>query len=84
MPKKPKDEQRQVVGFVGVGLDNEDGHQRLTRADNFVLLGGSEQTHGKMQDVVIYFNETLQRRGKRLEDAEPKEALNLLREALDR
>jgi len=65
-----------VVGFVGVGLDKGDGHQRLTRADHFVLLGGSEETHGHMQDVVVYFNETLQRRGKRLEETESQEALD--------
>lgn len=85
MSKKEKSaQQAEVVGFVGVGLDNGDGHQRITRADNFVLLGGSAETHERMQDTAIYFNESLEKRGKRLQETEPSEALDLLREALDR
>jgi hypothetical protein len=84
-PKREQDEQQaKVVGFVGIGLDNEDGHQRITRSENFLLLGGSSETHEHMQDTVIYFNESLEKRGKRLADTEAKEALDLLREALDR
>ena len=81
--REQSEQQAKVVGFVGVGLDNDDGHQRITRSENFVLLGGSAQTHEHMQDTVIYFNESLEKRGKRLEETEPKEALDLLREALD-
>jgi hypothetical protein len=84
MPKKEKSADKpQVVGFIGVGLDNKDGHQRLTQADHFVLLGGSAETHEHMQDVAIHFNESLEKRGKRLEETEPSEAIDLLREALD-
>ena len=86
MAKKKKDDgdKAEVVGFLGVGLDNQDGHQRLTRSDNFLLVGGSAETHEHMQDVAIYFDEALETRGKRLQDAEVKEVLDLLRQALDR
>ena len=70
MNKKKK--QPEVVGFLGVGLDNKDGHQRLTRADSFLLVGGSKETHEKMQEVTIRFNESLEQRGKRLKDAPRK------------
>jgi len=83
MAKKEKKAQVEVVGFLGVGLDNEDGHQRITNNENFLLVGGSAETHERMQDVTIYFNEELDKRGKRLTDTEVKEALDLLREALD-
>ena len=83
MAKKEKKAQAEVVGFLGVGLDNEDGHQRITNAENFLIVGGSAETHERMQDVTIYFNEELDKRGKRLSDTEVKEALDLLREALD-
>jgi hypothetical protein len=76
--KKPE-----VVGFFGVGLDNRDGHQRVTRSEHFVLLGGSEETHEHMQDIVIKFDEALKQRGKTLPETEPDEVLDLLREALD-
>jgi hypothetical protein len=80
--KGPKKEE--VVGFLGVGLDGQDEHKRLTTTDHFLLVGGSQETHERMQDVAIYFNESLEARGKRLADTEAKEALDLLREAMDR
>ncbi len=53
---------------LGVGHDNEDGHLRITRGDNFRLFGGSEQTHEVMQETAVKFNERLRDRGKRLEE----------------
>jgi hypothetical protein len=73
----------EVVGFLGVGLDGEDGETRVTRNENFLLVGGSEETHEQMQDTSIRFNEALEARGKRLEETEVEEALDLLRKALD-
>jgi hypothetical protein len=78
-----KKKQAEIVGFLGVGLDGQDGHQRLTRTEHFVLVGGSEETHEQMQDVTIRFNESLDRRGKRLEEASMSEVLDLMRRALD-
>ncbi len=59
--------------MLGIGLDNEDGHKRLTRGDNFLLVGGSAETHEVMQETAIKVNEQLAKRGKRLEDASPQE-----------
>jgi hypothetical protein len=72
---------RQVIGLVGVGLDNKDGHQRLTRAEDILLLGGSEETHEAMQNLVIRFDASLRRRGKRLRDATVQEVIELLDDA---
>jgi hypothetical protein len=83
MQKKAKQEKAELVGFLSVGLDSEDGHERITTNDHFLIVGGSSETHERMQDVSIHFNESLQKRGKRLEDAEVQEALDLLREALE-
>jgi hypothetical protein len=74
---------RQVVGFLGVGLDNKDGHERLTRTDHFLIVGGSAETHEQMQDTAIRFGEALKRRGKSLGEASVEEAIDLLRESLD-
>lgn len=30
--------------MLGIGLDNKDGHKRITKGDNFMLVGGSEET----------------------------------------
>lgn len=81
--KKPADKP-EVIGLLGVGLDNQDGHKRITQGDEFMLLGGSEDTHERMQDVVIRVTESLKERGKRLRDAEPLEVADLLRDAVDR
>lgn len=74
--------ERELVGFLGVGLDTKDGHQRLTRTEHFFLIGGSPETHERMQDGAIRFNEALDRRGKKLRDSSADEAIDLLREAM--
>jgi hypothetical protein len=71
----------QVIGFLGVGLDNKDGHKRVTQSELFLLVGGSEETHEHMQDTAIRFEEALRKRGKRLKDTSADEAADLLREA---
>lgn len=53
--------------MVGVGLDS-DGHKRLTTGPNFVLVGGTEETHEVMTEKVVKINEKLSARGKSLEE----------------
>jgi len=54
------------AALLGVAFDHEDGHKRITRGPNFVLAGGSAETHGRMQETAIKVNEQLQKRGKDL------------------
>jgi hypothetical protein len=72
---------RELIGLLGVGLDNKDGHQRITRGEHFILLGGSQETHEQMQDKTIRFMEALGRRGKRLPEASPDEVIGLWHES---
>ena len=72
---------RRSAILFGVGLDNEDGHRRVTRGRDFLLVGGSEDTHGEMQERAVRFDEELKRRGKRLAEVESTEEL---REIADR
>lgn len=67
--------------LLGLGLDNADSHKRLTRGDNFVLVGGSEATHDQMTEGAIKFNETLQKRGKELEDINREEFKDIARKS---
>ncbi|MGD9645903.1 MAG: hypothetical protein AB7U73_09330 [Pirellulales bacterium] len=69
------------VALMGVGLDGDDGHTRLTRGKEFVLFGGSDETHTQMQEAVIKLVERLERRGRRLADTPPAELRDLLGEA---
>ncbi len=73
--KKPKS-----AAMLGLGLDNEDGHTRITRGENFLLCGGSQETHEQMQETAIKVNEQLDRRGMKLEDCSPRELVNIFRE----
>ena len=70
--------------MLGVGLDNCDGHKRITKGDNFCLMGGSEETHETMTETAIKINETLQRRGKRLEELSSDEFTEIVHKASGR
>lgn len=64
--------------LLGVGLDNEDGHKRLTRAEQFSIVGGSEETHQRMTETLLKTTEDLKSKGKPLAEAEPRELADLL------
>ncbi len=66
--------------ILGVGLDNTDGKVRITRAANFHLVGGSQETHEVMQEKAVKFNEKLDSRSKQLEQLEPQEFLDIAAE----
>ena len=59
--------------LLGLGMDCKDGHVRVTKGKNFRLFGGSEETHGLMQEKAIKFNEQLDKRRKTLNDIDQKE-----------
>ena len=59
--------------LLGLGLDGKDGHTRITTGENFKLVGGSEETHGSMQEKAVKVNEQLKRRGKTLETVDHEE-----------
>ena len=48
---KAPDPPAKSAALLGLAFDNDDGHTRLTRGDNFVLYGGSHQTHAVMQET---------------------------------
>ena len=71
MANGSKKKSRRAV-MLGLGLDN-DGHKRVTTGPNFLLMGGSEQTHEEMTEKVIKINEKLSANGKRLEEVSHQE-----------
>lgn len=66
--------------LLGLGLDNEDGHVRVTKDENFRLFGGSRQTHEMMQEKAIKFNEQLDRRRKDLDNISEQEFSDIAKE----
>lgn len=76
-------ERKDDAMLLGVGLDNQDGEKRITKGENFCLFGGSEETHERMTETVVKFNEKLDRKGKRLGELSRDEFLDMMREASD-
>ena len=77
---KPRDSSPEVVGFLGIGLDS-DGHRRITHAEHFLIVGGSAETHEKMQETAARFGEALDKAGKPLREMSPDQAAEMLRDA---
>ena len=76
---KPKNKK---AAMLGLGFDAEDGHTRITKGDNFLLYGGSQETHGIMQETAVKINERLDKRGMKLENASHKELRNIAAEVI--
>lgn len=72
---------KQVAGLLGLAFDAADGHKRITRGKNFLLAGGSEETHGFMRETIIRVNEQLDARGLNLADVTTDELRDMLNDA---
>lgn len=73
-----------LTSVIGIGLDAADGHTRVTRTEEMVLVGGSAETHERMQETAVRFSEALEKRGKALREVPAREAVEMLREAIER
>lgn len=69
--------ERRKAFLLGLGLDKDDEVVRITRGENFRLIGGSQPTHEEMQAKCIEFNEKLKARGKQLEQLGKSEFLEI-------
>ena len=79
MKKKPVTKRpRRQAALLGLGLDNDDGHKRITTGKNFAIVGGSAETHERMTETVVKTFEELKRRRKPLVAVEPKELAEIL------
>jgi hypothetical protein len=70
--------ERHVAGILGLAFDHEDGHKRITRGKNFLLAGGSEETHGLMRETIVKVTERLDERGLELVDVSVDELRDIL------
>jgi hypothetical protein len=76
-------EARKSAALLGLAFDHDDGQTRLTRGKNFLLLGGSRESHAVMQETAIKINERLDNQGKRLEDVSATEIRDICREVIE-
>ena len=73
-----KQRKKAHAALLGVGLDNDDGHKRITTGEKFLILGGSEETHERITETMVKTFEELKQRGKPLEDVETKELSEII------
>jgi hypothetical protein len=81
--RRTKPDAKRGGGLLGIGLDANDGHKRVTTGDNFLLVGGSEETHERMTDVVMRMNEKLKRQGRSYRELSKNEFEELANDALE-
>ncbi|MEK7484871.1 MAG: hypothetical protein AABZ60_11130 [Planctomycetota bacterium] len=66
------------IFLLGIGLDpDQEGHKRITKSEEFFLVGGSKETHEEMQEKAIKFTEQLESRGKKMGELELQEFLEI-------
>lgn len=76
--KKRKKKPAPRAALLGLGLDNADGHKRITTGEQFAIVGGSAETHDRMTETVVKTFEELKTRGKNLHQIEPAELAEIL------
>lgn len=64
-----------------VGLAGNDGHTRITRGDDFVIVGGNQEMHEKMQTTAIKFGEQLDKSGKEIHEINHDEFTEMVSKA---
>ena len=84
MKKVTRRRKAKSAHLLGLGLDNLDGHKRLTAAEQFTIVGGSDETHTKMTETVIKTFEELKTRGKPLQAVEPQELAEIIHRSTPR
>jgi len=84
MKKTPRRRKTKSAHLLGLGLDNQDGHKRLTSGEQFTIVGGSEETHTKATETFIKTFEELKTRGKHLHAVEPRELAEIIHKVAPR
>ena len=81
---KASRKEQKSAALLGLAFDNNDEQTRVTRGKNFLLWGGSTDTHSLMQETAVKINECLDKQGKRLEDVSFPELRDICREVTNR
>ena len=61
------------AAIIGFGLDGHDDPQRLSTGEQCLLVGGSEETHAEMLEIMLRLESELERRNQTLADVTPVE-----------
>ena len=81
---RPDERPLNMKGLLGLGFDAEPDQKRVTRGKDFLLLGGSRETHGRMVETALAFNELIDKRGKPIEQVNARELNEIAKELRER
>jgi hypothetical protein len=77
LPMTEKEPER-MARILGLAFDQEDGHLRITRGEDFDVYFGSEATHEEIREVCLKIQKKLDALGRSLQDLSREEFLALL------
>jgi hypothetical protein len=83
-PVRKRKKKAKRAALLGLGLDNDDGHKRITAGEKFVVLGGSQETHERLTETVVKTFEELKTRRKELEEVESTELSEIIHRSTPR
>jgi len=72
-----KHKRKQKTILLGLAINTKDEHTRITKGDDFTVVGGSQEVHEEMQDKAIKFTENLNKNGKQLHELSRNEFMDL-------
>ena len=65
------------AALIGLGLDNADDQNRMTRGDQSLIFGGSAETHAELWETALRMELELDRRGQELGELDPSQLAEL-------
>jgi len=68
--------------LLGIGLDCEDGHTRITQSEEFSIIGGSEKTHDCMTETICKTFEDLKQEGENLSTVDEDQLQDIIQKNL--
>jgi hypothetical protein len=75
-PSNPRP-RRLRAALIGLGLDNADDTNRLTRGGQSLIVGGSAETHAELQETAMRMERLLDQWGRDLGELDPTELFEL-------
>jgi hypothetical protein len=72
------DNGKKIVRLLGVGFDDEDGHIRITKSENYDVFMGSGESHEYIQQLIEKIEKGMEAKGLRLNDLDPDEFTELV------
>lgn len=71
---------QKVAGILGLGLQDEAGHHRVSKGPFFHLMQGTEAGHEAMLALCLYVEKALDQDGRSLNDLTKQELIEIIQQ----